>query len=220
MKCSSRLVRPCTASSVGPLGASSSSPVNHPQGALDRLGQRAGPGQVDPTRLGGFNLFLTGGNMAAGTSSRLVPKRHLINMVAMYIPIIRRAVARRCRLEVDSPAGFEEFHDGFSELRCVESCGGLSEFVLHSVCVLDASKCRFVWSVSRGKRVCSTLPVRPQVCAPAGPVNQQTPPPTATITTASIKRGRFLLFHAPFGETLNANLPLPLCCPESFMWEI
>lgn len=81
--------------------------------------------------------------MAAGTSSRLVPKRHLINMVAMYIPIIRRAVARRCRLEVDSPAGFEEFHDGFSELRCVESCGGLSLFSIPSASLMQASAALF-----------------------------------------------------------------------------
>lgn len=98
MKCSSRLVRPCTSSSVGPLGSPQQFTGKSPQGALAAWGKGRDRGEVDPTQLGGFNLFLTA---AGGASSRLVPKRHLITLPraqVIYIRLPTTAAAPRCRV--------------------------------------------------------------------------------------------------------------------------
>lgn len=183
------------------------------------MGQRAGPGEADPTRLGGFNLFLTGGNMAAGTSSRLVPKRHLITMVAMYIPTYDGLWHVGVDLRWIPPPALKNSttasaSPGASRLR-------RAELFFSPRCVLMQASAGLFGVVSREReRTCVSTCQSVRMSAPLQVLPTNKTPPTATITTASIKRGRFLLFHAPFGETLNANLPSLSPCPESFMWEI
>lgn len=56
--------------------------------------------------------------------------------------------------------------------------------------------------------VCPSAQLLLQVCQPSHLLS-------ATITASILNTGGFFLFHATFGETLNANLPL-LC---AFLWD-
>lgn len=214
MKCSSRLVRPCTSSSVGPLFTGKS-----PQGALAAWGKGRDRGEVDPTQLGGFNLFLTA---AGGTSSRLVPKRHLITLPrvqVIYIRLPTTAAAPRCRVGRGSPAGWSRSHDGIKGTEASRPRRpGL--FSPRGALVGSAG---FVWSVSRETTcvfVCVPVRLSAQLLRPlqvcCQPILLH---PAATIPQwlASMNAGGFFLFHATFGETLPANLPSR--ARLSFLWE-
>lgn len=177
MKCSSRLVRPCTSSSVGPLGSPQQFTGKSPQGALAAWGKGRDRGEVDPTQLGGFNLFLTA---AGGTSSRLVPKRHLITLPRVQVIYIRlpttAAAPRSSRAWVSRR--LVEIPRRHQRDRDVEVAAAWLVLTPRG----PRWKCRFVWSVSRENNVCVCVCVPESsvcphsCCAPCRPAANPLPP--------------------------------------------